>query len=167
MTRMMTDPRPAMAARAAQPTTKVVLDVAEGVALTLFPQMPTSSVTLTLPFPPGANHYKRHVCLKDRDHRVSAYLTAEAKEYIKAVQDIVDEAGNPSLEGPGYCISLNIYRPSRRWDCDGTYKLVFDCLQRAGVIKNDNRIIEQHTNVYTVKPAEARVEVLIENRSKW
>ena len=154
MTRLLVEPSP----YAERPALRVTTTIH-------YPQR-GELVLLTLPFPPGSNHYKRHVCKKDRNHTVYAYLTAEAKAYIAAVEQAVKAAGYPHLDGP-VAITMHIYRPSRRWDCDGTYKMVFDCLQREKVIVNDNRIIEQHTFVHTVPKGQERVEVTIEPRGEW
>lgn len=39
-------------------------------------------------------------------------------------------------------INLTVYYPSRRADLDNSLKIILDCLQKAGAIKNDNKCVE-------------------------
>ena len=39
-------------------------------------------------------------------------------------------------------INLTVYYPSRRADLDNSLKVILDCLQKAGAIKNDNKCVE-------------------------
>lgn len=37
---------------------------------------------------------------------------------------------------------IDVYFPSRRTDLDNSFKVVLDCLQKAEVIRNDNKCVE-------------------------
>ena len=82
------------------------------------------------------------------------------KKYIKGRQ-VASIGKTPALEKyefdflaqvPGQCRRLNINKPmsvelhctfnSKRPDLDNAAKAILDCLQRSGVIKNDNLVYE-------------------------
>tara|TARA_R110001592_G_scaffold44370_1_gene142839 strand:- start:881 stop:1105 length:225 start_codon:yes stop_codon:yes gene_type:complete len=45
------------------------------------------------------------------------------------------------IEGE-FKIEVDVYYPNRRSDLDNSLKVVLDCLQKCGAIKNDNRCLE-------------------------
>lgn len=68
------------------------------------------------------------------------------------------EYRNLRLQGP-LRINVTVYYPSRRQDLDAA--LVFDCLQKSGVIANDRDLIEQHL-YREVSKDKPRVEISLE-----
>ena len=67
-------------------------------------------------------------------------------------------ARNLRLSGPLRCI-VTVYYPSNRQDLDAA--IVYDLLQKAGVIQNDRQIIEKH-EYRRVDRNKPRVEIHVE-----
>jgi crossover junction endodeoxyribonuclease RusA len=90
-------------------------------------------VTLTLPWPPSANHYYRRV----------GHATLISKEGRRYRQRVVGEAllaGSPRVEGR---LSVRIVASppdQRRRDLDNLQKSLLDALQHAGVYGDDSQI---------------------------
>lgn len=57
---------------------------------------------------------------------------------IKALE--LDKLGLPVNQKNRIAVFLTIYDTAKRQDIDSFPKTVFDCLQKAGVIQNDNKI---------------------------
>lgn len=90
-------------------------------------------ITFKLPISPSINHYF------GRRGKFS-YLPKEVKEYRAAVQDIVAEAGHPTLEGR-LAVYLAVHMPSkRRSDLDNRCKGALDALTHAGVWLDDSQV---------------------------
>lgn len=55
---------------------------------------------------------------------------------------------------------MDVYYPSNRSDLDNSCKVVLDCLQKVGAIKNDNNCVAIHLNKYK-DAANPRVEFVL------
>ena len=91
---------------------------------------------LTLPYPPSANHYWRHVVI---GRRASTLLSKEAREFRANVIAAVGVTP-PQLTGRlGVCIA--VYPPDRRRrDIDNIQKPLLDALGHAGIYADDSQI---------------------------
>ena len=103
---------------------------------------------LVLPFPPSGNTYYRSIRM-GRSCRV--LLSKRGREYKQTVSDMIaaiDEPSFPLTTRLG--ISVTLHAPTRRkCDLDNYTKALFDALESAGVIENDNLF-----DVMTVKRGE-------------
>jgi len=112
-------------------------------------------MTLTLPYPPTANLYWRHV-----GHRV--LLSKEAREFKTAVAFIALRIG--LRQSHAFCgeviVNIDLFRPQRSGDLDNYLKVTLDSLK--GIAFHDDRqIVEIHARRFEDK-ANPRVEVRIE-----
>lgn len=90
-------------------------------------------ISFELPISPSINHYF------GRRGKFS-YLPKEVKQYRAAVQDIVTEAGHPTLDGR-VAVFIAIHMPSRRRsDIDNRVKGCLDALTHAGVWLDDSQV---------------------------
>ena len=71
--------------------------------------------------------------------RSSLAKTAKLKAYERDFFSQITGAQRLGLECKITAI-LRVYNDSWRPDLDGSFKVIFDCLQRGGVIKNDRQI---------------------------
>ncbi len=96
-------------------------------------------VTLTLPWPPSANHYWRFT------RGGQKYLTAKAKQFRADVQQIVfnNQADHKIAGDIGLYIDAH-FPDKRRRDLDNTLKCTLDALQHAGVFCDDSQVTEIH-----------------------
>ena len=95
-------------------------------------------VPLVLPFPPSGNTYYRSIRM-GRSCRV--LISKRGREYKQTVSDMIaaiDEPSFPLTTRLG--ISIMLHAPTRRkCDIDNYTKALFDALESAGVIENDNQ----------------------------
>lgn len=109
-------------------------------------------IKLTLPYPPGVNHYYRMV-----NNRM--LLSKRGREYKEAVALVCARAAAPMLEGD-LVMTVRLFRPQRSGDIDGRMKGIFDSLQ-GWIYKNDAQIVEMHVYRGDDRP-NPRVEVEVE-----
>ncbi len=123
-------------------------------------------IELSLPFPPSVNHYWGHRAVRVRKTgKLTAvkYLSGKAKDFRKAVADIVNEQFDepPNLRGSLAVIVKQHYGPDGTpQDIDNCLKPLFDALEHAGVYRDDKQIDE----LLVVKKRRAivgRVDVII------
>lgn len=99
--------------------------------------MPTTA-TLTLPWPPTANMYWRHVVI---GKRAQVYVSKEGKEYQINVAAAVLSHGWPRFFEDKIAIEIVAYAPDHRLrDIDNLLKPTLDALARADVFSNDNQV---------------------------
>jgi Holliday junction resolvase RusA-like endonuclease len=60
---------------------------------------------------------------------------------------------------------IDVYYPNRRSDLDNCFKVVLDCLQKAEVIKNDNKVIQIIARKF-IDPANPRIDFKVEEFEK-
>ena len=94
---------------------------------------------LTLPWPPSANTYYRHV---SRGPLAGRTLLSEAgRAYRKSVDAVVAQARARKALAVPLEVRIAAFPPDRRKrDLDNLLKSVLDCLEASGVIENDNLI---------------------------
>jgi crossover junction endodeoxyribonuclease RusA len=99
-------------------------------------------VILTLPIPPSANRYWRHV-----GHKV--LVSQEAKEYKQIVGLFASEI-EPLKKGVNAAVSFSVYRPRKSGDLDNYTKVMLDALK--GVLYDDDeQVIEIHAKRFDDK----------------
>src|SRR3990167_9742203 len=88
----------------------------------------------------------------------NAKATAFERDFLLQVPA---EYRNLALGSPAKPLSATVtaFYPSRRQDLD--VSLVYDLLQKAGVVKND-RYIQRKLEIWGLDPAEPRVEIVLE-----
>ena len=115
------------------------------------------ALTLTLPEPPSANAYWRHVGAR-------VLLSREARAYRLAVIDLVRAlplATRRQLPITGeVMLTLAWYRSRRAGDLDNRLKQPLDALQAAGVLVNDSQIVTLHAT-RAESPRAGRIDVTI------
>lgn len=113
--------------------------------------------TITLPYPPTANHLKR-IVVDRRSLRGFLVSTGEAKKYRTAVQNACLAAGVVRVPHPEpVCITVHAYRPRRVGDLDNTMKALLDALT-GFCFEDDKQIVEIHAHRHEDKH-NPRVEV--------
>ena len=96
-------------------------------------------MTLTLPWPPSANTYYRHVSKGPLAGRV--LLSEAGRAYRKAVDAVVKQARARKAWAVPLEVRIAVVPPDRRRrDLDNLLKSVLDCLQASGVFENDHQI---------------------------
>jgi crossover junction endodeoxyribonuclease RusA len=114
---------------------------------------------LTLPWPPSANTYYRHV---SRGPLAGRVLLGEAgRAYRKAVDAVVAQARARKALAVPLEVRIAAFPPDRRKrDLDNLLKSVLDCLEASGVIENDN-LIESLSIYRAERVAGGQLEVQI------
>lgn len=96
-------------------------------------------MTITLPYPPSANRYWRHVVVRGQ---ARVLLSAEAREYRATVGRIAMIKRLRPASGP-VVVTLRFYRPRRSGDLDNRLKQVLDALQ-GWAFADDAQVVELH-----------------------
>ena len=114
---------------------------------------------LTLPWPPSANTYYRHV---SRGPLAGRTLLSEAgRAYRKSVDAVVAQARARKALAVPLEVRIAAFPPDRRKrDLDNLLKSVLDCLEASGVIENDN-LIESLSIYRAERVAGGQLEVQI------
>lgn len=103
-------------------------------------------ITLALPWPPSVNNYKRVGRLvKTKNGKTLQYRVNSDETklfYWKVLQIHRRECSKSFSDGTIYLkVYIDLHPPNkRRSDGDNRVKLIFDSLQRAGIIVNDYQI---------------------------
>jgi crossover junction endodeoxyribonuclease RusA len=128
---------------------------------------------LTLPYPPSANHYKRHYCSRVQKHPIRAFVTPVAHAFINEVAKRVEAEGIVPMKGR-LRVTLRVYQPNRRFDLESSLKVLLDALAvkrdkkgnlvRGGCYLNDRQIREMHL-FQEIDAKNPRVEVVVEEVS--
>ena len=115
---------------------------------------------LTLPWPPTANQYYRHVSKGPLVGRV--LLSETGRAYRKAVDAVVRQAKARKALAVPLEVRIAAYPPDRRKrDLDNLLKAALDALQASGVYLNDSQI--DCLSIYRCeKVAGGQLEVAIE-----
>jgi len=114
---------------------------------------------LTLPWPPSANTYYRHVSRGPLAGRT--LLSEQGRAYRKAVDAVVAMARARKALAVPLEVRIAAFPPDRRKrDLDNLLKSVLDCLEASGVIENDN-LIESLSIYRAERVAGGQLEVQI------
>ena len=97
--------------------------------------MAPACCTLTLPYPPSVNRWTRVVGGRP-------ILSAEARQYKQDAGVLALAAGVIPWPGP-IAVSITVYRPRKRGDLDGIFKLLIDALNGIAWV-DDSQIVELH-----------------------
>lgn len=96
--------------------------------------MRQTAFEITLPWPPTANTYWRHVGLK-------TLISKNGRSYRKTVHGYVMENRFPAFGKNRLKVEIIAYPPDRRRrDLDNLLKATLDSLQHAGVYSDDSQI---------------------------
>lgn len=118
-------------------------------------------IIVSLPFPPSLNRLWR--AGKGKVYRSADYEAWRSESAWEARR----QAGTRKIAGQ-FRIIVNVVRPDRRHrDIDNLLKAVLDCLQHAGVIKNDKNC--EHIEIKWVEdgpPCEVILEELTNGEEK-
>ena len=119
------------------------------------------NVQLTIYGHPPAKSSGRMIITNKRTGRPMVLSSNKTRQYEKdfAAQIMEKHREIKDYDGP-LSVVLKVYANSRRQDIDSFPKVVFDCLQKNGVIKNDNRI-EHMVVTREVDKENPRVEIAI------
>lgn len=112
-------------------------------------------IKLTLPYPPAVNNLYLTVMSKGRPIRVPS---SRAKQFKSEVTRICRDAMLTPLLG-NVRIDINVFRPRRIGDLDGTFKVVFDSI-KGFAFADDKQITEIYAKRYD-DPKKPRVELEI------
>ena len=110
--------------------------------------------------PPTVNHLYRSTYGGQR------YKTQEARDYQDyAVAVLAGKwRGREAYTGDAELRLTFVTPDRRRWDIDNRVKAVQDCLERAGVLKNDTQIMVLHVERQTDKDADTRTVIRLKER---
>jgi crossover junction endodeoxyribonuclease RusA len=90
-------------------------------------------IEIMLPFPPSANHLYRRVGNR-------TLLSREGRRFRDNVAVLVACAGHPRFDSPVRA-DVELFPPdNRKRDVDNLTKSLFDALEKAGMLSNDNII---------------------------
>ncbi|HXI15228.1 MAG TPA: RusA family crossover junction endodeoxyribonuclease [Chloroflexota bacterium] len=115
-------------------------------------EMGAKDVNVTLPYPPTANTYYRHVGYK-------TLISAKGRQYRVQVELACLVDGVRPLSGP-VALTLRFYRPRRIGDLDNMFKPLLDAM-KGYAYADDSQVVELHAYRFENK-AWPRVEVTIE-----
>ena len=74
-------------------------------------------------------------------HKCSLCKQSSLKTYENSFTAQMSQYDYDMIEGE-FKFVIHVYYPNRRSDLDNSLKVVLDCLQKCGAIKNDNKTIE-------------------------
>lgn len=98
----------------------------------------TEKITITGKAPSKSNCYR----IATRGKHASLYKTKALKEYEdQFFIQLPPKYRNMDITGY-FKIEVDVFYPSQRADLDNSLKVVLDSLQRAKVIRNDNKCVE-------------------------
>lgn len=97
------------------------------------------SIVLTLPVPPSANRYWRHVVIGGH---ARVLVSREARIYKGAVREVRLLLGLRPLLGP-VVLTVTVFRPQNRGDLGNYEKVLSDALEGVA-FENDSQIVESH-----------------------
>lgn len=109
---------------------------------------------------PSKSNCYRIIILKNKDkskQHGSLAKTQELRDYEKSFAYQCTGYKNKNIDVP-FKIEANVYYDSRRPDLDNSLKVVLDCLQSVGAIKNDNLCDEIHVKKMKVDKQNPRIE---------
>lgn len=103
--------------------------------------------------PSKSNGYKI-ITLKPKDRHPFSSLgkTKELQAYEKSFFLQCNKYRNKNIE-TFFSLEVDAYYPNNRSDLDGMFKILLDCLQKNGAIKNDNLCVRIIANKFIDKIA--------------
>jgi len=118
---------------------------------------------MELPYPPSVNKY----WIYTKHGKIA--LTKKVREYKKAVAWTINLSElfklsrcNKTIDIPVVAM-IELYPPDNRVrDTDNTQKAIFDALQYAYVIQNDQLIVEHHVKMFPKKDGEKSNYIFVE-----
>ena len=110
---------------------------------------------VTLPYPPSANRYWRHVGR-------NVVVSKEARLYRRRAASLALSAGMRPVDGPAK-VTLEVFRPRKSGDLDNSIKVLMDAL-RGVAYRDDSQVVEIRAHRWDDKD-NPRVEVQVECRN--
>ena len=107
--------------------------------------------------PPTVNHLYRSASGGRR------YKTAEGRYYQEKASAKIATAWGSVTPAYTQCVELRIEfetNSRRKWDIDNRVKAVQDCLQMAGVLKDDSQIVTLHVEKHEGRQDRTRITLL-------
>jgi crossover junction endodeoxyribonuclease RusA len=105
-----------------------------------------TTASFTIPLPPSLNNIFANGAGGGRVKTKAYKAWRNAAAWEIKLQRV------PLIEGD-VVVHLTIERPNAASDIDNRLKPIFDCMQTAGVIKNDRHVVELHAKWGTVQGA--------------
>lgn len=121
---------------------------------------PVGRQMLSVGFPPSANRYWRHKVIRTaKGPQVQTYVSKEAKDYKRDVEEKARAAGIEMVEGD-VILRLDVYRPRKAGDLSNRIKVLEDSLQGIAY-HDDNQVVQIIARRFDSKE-NPRVELWIE-----
>lgn len=109
-----------------------------------------TEIELVLPYPPSVNHYKKRgqtkITKTGKTYQALVNTDATKRFYYEVWMIVRSQMGLKRIPMPldatiDLEVCIDLHPPdNRRRDIDNTTKLIFDSLQRSGLIVDDNQI---------------------------
>jgi Holliday junction resolvase RusA-like endonuclease len=114
------------------------------------------ALKFTLPYPPSANDYWRHVTIHGKPRVI---VTANARSFKAAAALAARAQGARVLKGPVE-VAITVYRPRRIGDLDNTQKVLLDAL-RGVAFEDDSQVV--HIEAWRMDDkSNPRAEVIVQ-----
>ena len=123
--------------------------------------MPTAPQTITLPYPPTANHFKVPV---QAGRGVRMILSKEARQYKETVANILSRYTFSLLTGP-ITVHVDLFRPRKVGDLENGLKVAIDCLSGVA-FEDDKQIVSLHAYRHDDKQ-NPRIEITVRAVTEW
>lgn len=84
-------------------------------------------------------------------NRCMMYKGKDLKCYEESFQSQLPQDMRGLMISTDFMLAVDVYYPTLKSDLDNSLKVILDCLQSAGVIKNDNKCLRIEANKFKDK----------------